>query len=73
MQDIEFLLTKKQAVAIGERPMEAAILVGSIQRHTHPQKPDYFFRGRWVSGPQDERLRRAAKKMPAKRKSPKTR
>ncbi|MGK0188654.1 MAG: hypothetical protein ACI9R3_004466, partial [Verrucomicrobiales bacterium] len=57
----EFDLTPKQTVAIGDRPDGADILVGSVQRHTYPQAPTYFFRGRWMTGSQAQRLRAAAK------------
>jgi hypothetical protein len=63
MQDIEFLLTPKQTVAIGEKLPEHDILVGSIQRRKYPEEPVFYFRGKWMTGQQAERLRSAAKKI----------
>jgi hypothetical protein len=61
MSDIEFNLTAAQTVAMGARPDGADFLAGSIQRHSYPQAPTYFFRGRWMTGSQAQRLRAAAK------------
>ena len=66
----EFMLTDKQAVAIGERPEGADIIVGSIQRHCwpHPMAGEFYFRGRWVTGSQAERMRTAGRKLKPRRK-----
>ena len=66
---IEFSLTPAQAVASGEKPEGADILVGSIQRRSYPQEPDYYFRGRWMTGREAERLRDAGRKISTKRKT----
>ena len=67
---IEFGLTPAQAVAIGERPEGADIIVGSIQRHCwpHPMAGEFYFRGRWVTGSQAERMRTAGRKLKPRRK-----
>ncbi|MCB1095501.1 MAG: hypothetical protein KDN22_07960 [Verrucomicrobiae bacterium] len=69
-QCCEFMLTDEQAEQLpGAEPGQ--LLVGSIQRHCwpHPRAGEFFFRGRWMTGRQAQRLRNAAKKLSPKPKS----
>lgn len=68
----EFMLTHEQAEQLPDAE-PGKLLIGSIQRHCwpHPMAGEFFFRGRWVTGSEAERMRRAARKLSPRTKKTK--